>query len=312
MVNSEEAASGVCPKEDLSRQGTSLAGPLAVALGKPEGGRLLAVNDAFVRFSGWSAEEAVGRTCLELGLWQTVGQQQKYTELLLRNRLIYGVETTVRKKSGKRVAAVWSAELIGSEAEEHMIQAWLDISEYGKQETLLNLRSDKSRLVLEDLSEGVFVIQDWAFQSLNRRGAELLALPADQAQNRFVLDFFHPLEQDRIRAKLTRILKGGVATDCEEHRIIDSSGRVKWVELRCIRGDWNERPALVVFANDITRRKGGGGGALEEKPHPQFHIRRQHGLHLDKRPGGVLPDGQRFPGRIPEALPGAGGGQEAL
>src|ERR671930_613779 len=43
--------------------------PLALTVTSLDDGRLEAVNDGFVRLSGYAREEAVGRTSDELGLW---------------------------------------------------------------------------------------------------------------------------------------------------------------------------------------------------------------------------------------------------
>src|SRR5262249_37895702 len=46
-----------------------LASPYAIVISGMEDGRLIEVNDSFLRIMGFAREESIGRTSFELGLW---------------------------------------------------------------------------------------------------------------------------------------------------------------------------------------------------------------------------------------------------
>ncbi|HET9785822.1 MAG TPA: PAS domain S-box protein, partial [Pyrinomonadaceae bacterium] len=56
--------------------------PMMATISMLDGGRFLAVNDSFVFFTGYSREEAVGHTALELNLWPNPDDRRKVMDKL--------------------------------------------------------------------------------------------------------------------------------------------------------------------------------------------------------------------------------------
>jgi PAS domain S-box-containing protein len=87
--------------------------PAALSITLLEDGRLLEVNAAFLRMTGFSRDEVIGRTTLELGLWDNQSQNRLMMAKALRERgAIVDFETKFRKKSGEIRDALLSVELI--------------------------------------------------------------------------------------------------------------------------------------------------------------------------------------------------------
>jgi PAS domain S-box-containing protein len=85
--------------------------PAALSISLLEDGRLLEVNAAFLRMTGFSREEVIGRSTLELGLWDN--QDRLMMAKALRERgAIVDFEIEFRKKSGEVRDALLSVELI--------------------------------------------------------------------------------------------------------------------------------------------------------------------------------------------------------
>ena len=85
--------------------------PAALSITLLEDGRLLEVNAAFLRMTGFSRDEVIGRSTLELGLWDN--QDRLMMAKALRERgAIVDFEIKFRKKSGEVRNALLSVELI--------------------------------------------------------------------------------------------------------------------------------------------------------------------------------------------------------
>ena len=50
------------------------------------------VNDAYCRLFGYSREEAIGRSGIEMGLWAEAGDRAKFIELLARDGVVRELE----------------------------------------------------------------------------------------------------------------------------------------------------------------------------------------------------------------------------
>jgi PAS domain S-box-containing protein len=88
------------------------ASPTAISLATRDEGRFLEVNDGFLRFTGYTREEVIGRRGVELALW--VDPQQRLeinAELEARNE-VRDRQVRIRKKNGQIAEAILSAELI--------------------------------------------------------------------------------------------------------------------------------------------------------------------------------------------------------
>jgi light-regulated signal transduction histidine kinase (bacteriophytochrome) len=79
--------------------------------------------------TGFSREEVIGRTSVELGMWVDAGERAAMVELLRRDRVIKDQETRYRMKSGEVRIMLRSAELIELGGETCIINVTRDITE---------------------------------------------------------------------------------------------------------------------------------------------------------------------------------------
>jgi PAS domain S-box-containing protein len=100
-----------------------------IAISTLEYGRFIDVNDAFLKITGFSREEAIGRTSVELGMWVDAGERAKMVEMLRRDGVIKDQETKYRLKSGEVRIMLRSAELVEIGGETCIINVTRDITE---------------------------------------------------------------------------------------------------------------------------------------------------------------------------------------
>ena len=75
--------------------------PVPVVLSVIADGRILEVSDAWSRDIGYSREETIGRTTVELGVYSIAGQRERILEILSGEGGIYSREFEFRLKSGQ-------------------------------------------------------------------------------------------------------------------------------------------------------------------------------------------------------------------
>ncbi|MEI6668693.1 MAG: response regulator [Acidobacteriota bacterium] len=75
--------------------------PLACVIATIDERRILEVNEAFCRISGYRSEEVVGRTPVELGMWPRPEDRSVALPVLNGLDVHQSVETTMRRKSGE-------------------------------------------------------------------------------------------------------------------------------------------------------------------------------------------------------------------
>ncbi|NET30596.1 MAG: PAS domain S-box protein [Cyanothece sp. SIO1E1] len=75
-------------------------------------GRLIDFNDSFLRMTGYSREEVLGRTTLELNLWSNLTDRSRLQQMLQEHGSVQNQEFTFRNKFGELMVGLASTEII--------------------------------------------------------------------------------------------------------------------------------------------------------------------------------------------------------
>ncbi len=122
-------------------------------------------------------------------------------------------------------------------------------------EDVLRASEEKYRLVVENASEAIVIIQDNYIQYFNPKTLRVLNHPADTLTTRTVDEVIHPDDRDMSRNRRLRMIKGESVPSNFCCRIIDKDGGMRWLEINSVLITWMGRPAILSFFNNITERK---------------------------------------------------------
>jgi PAS domain S-box-containing protein len=111
--------------------------PVGFSLNSISNGRLVNVNAAWERITGYTRQEAIGRTSIELGTMTTSGTQAKIMEDLQAGRSVRDVEIPFVTKGGaSRVISV-NADILTLGGEKFLLSSYDDITEHRQAEQAL-------------------------------------------------------------------------------------------------------------------------------------------------------------------------------
>lgn len=120
------------------------ASPIFIGISRMNDGRFVLVNDAFVGWSGYSREEILGRSALDIGLWDQPEERHAFWGDLRSTGSIRDRECSFRNRAGRLFTMLISAEIIHLNHEPHMLGLALDITE--RKQVELELRSSEALL----------------------------------------------------------------------------------------------------------------------------------------------------------------------
>ncbi len=89
-----------------------LTSPDSMTVTRLEDGTYAAVNDGFFRLFGWSEPEIVGRSALDLGIWDSPADRAAMIERLRVDGVVENFETRFRTRDGRAFPALVSARVI--------------------------------------------------------------------------------------------------------------------------------------------------------------------------------------------------------
>lgn len=229
--------------------------PYALMLTRLADGRIQEVNDGFVRLSGYSREEALGKTTQELRLWAREEDRSILTEALTREGRMEPREFVFRVKSGALLIGMVSAETLRINDEPFILSSVRDITARKKAEEALKESEERYRKLVENANEAIMVAQEGRIRFNNRRTEEMIGYSERELQSREFTDFIHPEDRSMVMERHLARLKGEEVPTIYTFRVITKTGEVRWVEINSVLMIWEGRPASLFFLNDITERK---------------------------------------------------------
>lgn len=116
--------------------------------------RVLEVNDAWTKIFGYSREEAIGRTTMELGIYDAETYRKIMEEIRVKGQ-VRNVEVTVKNRTGEDRVLLVSREVIPMGDVPHLLAMGVDITDRKKAEEALTASEEKFRQLAEVAFEGI-------------------------------------------------------------------------------------------------------------------------------------------------------------
>lgn len=225
--------------------------PYAVTLARVRDGALIEVNDAFTQVSGYSKEEALGRSSLELGLWVNAQDRDQVFHDLSAGERVFNREFEFRHRDGKILTGLLSAQLLMLNGEQYILSSIADISERKRIEETLQTSEARQRALLRAVPDLILRHhRDGTYLDYHAADPSLLALPPEQFLGRNIRDIFPPEEAERFIGWNELALKTGREVIHEYDLKIGEE--LRHFEARIVASGPEE---VVTLVRDITELK---------------------------------------------------------
>jgi PAS domain S-box-containing protein len=136
-------------------------------------GRFAMVNDTFCRVMGFQRDEVMGRTSLELGLWDDPSNRQRLVDALRDGGRIEGHALRFVRKDGERVSMIASAARLEMDGREYLVLNARDVTEQEQ-------RRLEQEAILHTASIGIAFTRARRFMQANERFAQMFGWRTDQ------------------------------------------------------------------------------------------------------------------------------------
>src|SRR5262249_33085807 len=224
---------------------TASANPASITTLKT--GQYIDVNDSFLKATGYAREEVIGRTSVDLGIWEEPEHREEIIESLKQGKPIRNFELSYRNKFGERGVWLVSADLIEIQGERFVIATRNDITERKRAEERFSKAFHSSPVPMSITRQGRFLDLNASFaattgftrEEVIGRSAEELTMWPDDAERERVARIYDEVGHSRNLEVRFRMKCGQVRTFLTSTDVIEVGG------VRC----------MLVVANDITDRK---------------------------------------------------------
>jgi PAS domain S-box-containing protein/putative nucleotidyltransferase with HDIG domain len=215
------------------------------------------VNKTESKMLGYRPEEMIGRPFFDFVLPAQREEAKDRFRRGMAGEVLAKVDNRVYvKKDGSEVCVSIENNLeregekvIGTKS------TMVDVTVRKQAEAALKESEEKYRLVVDNASEVIIVVQDGMFRLVNPAGEAIMGLSEQELKLTPFLSFVHPDDQAMVLDFYQKRLQGEDIPVRYIFRIAIKDGSIKWAEINSVRIDWKGCPAILSFLVDVTVRK---------------------------------------------------------
>lgn len=186
--------------------------------------------------------------------WVDPERRLVWLQKLQDEGIVTDFEMHVKTTSGTELWAMGSGILIEYQGQRAVLSTQHDITERKEMEESLRRSQEQYKLLFENASESIVVIQDLKVVLSNEMAAVLTGYTSEELGRIPFIHYIHPDDAELVGTNHKKRLKGEIAARIYSYRIIKKDGSVRWVEMNS-KIDWNGKPATFNLLSDITERK---------------------------------------------------------
>ncbi|NMB78603.1 MAG: PAS domain S-box protein, partial [Methanomicrobiales archaeon] len=267
------------------------ASPFPAAINSVPDYRFVAVNRAFVEVSGFSKEEAIGKTHLGLGIISTMEAAKLIARFAIAGKL-ENQPLALKGRDGKEIQVIFSTVPITFEGRQAVLTMTAEVtqlrlfekeifqkneelnaamqriseaeselhknySELQKNEQAIRASEIKFRALVQNTLDGILIIDfSGNIHFVNRAVGDIVEID-DEAEivgKRNVMEFVAPESREEVM-KDFRTVAGGTDSYIAQYKLITDKKREIWIESIGKKIPYGTNDAILLSIRDVTGRK---------------------------------------------------------
>ena len=243
--------------------------PAPQAVSDVDSREIIDLNDRCLELSGYSREELIGKDADKLEVWIDPGERNRLGKKLRTAGFLKNEPVELRSRAGKKIMALWSAEIIQMHGRKLVLSMFYDETErrlaeeaLRKSRETLSRERNRLKVITETMGEGLYVFDTKGRISFsNSAAASVLGYSQDELLGQVAHDLFHHLynhEGHKVALEdcpfFKSVISGRSHSSEENFKRKDGSVFPVDVTSRPMIGEEGVTGAVTVF-RDISERK---------------------------------------------------------
>jgi PAS domain S-box-containing protein len=218
----------------------------------------ISINKGFSQIMGYSVEDVLGKTSLELNIWVNPEDRKALVDGLTQYGEVIDLEARFRSKNGDIRDGLMSASVFQVDNIPHIMSITRDITERKKIEKMLRESEERYRTTFELTALGIaHLALDGRWLRVNQALCDIVGYSREELLDKTFQEITHP---DDLAADLEytrRVLAGDIQTYSMEKRYYRKDGVMIWINLTVAlaRESSGEPEYFISVVEEITKRK---------------------------------------------------------
>jgi PAS domain S-box-containing protein len=222
--------------------------PVAVSVQRWRDRVIVDVNPAFTALFGWTREEVVGHTAVEMKILDEVTAREKV--MMLGAAAISNGELVVRTRDGDARDVLFGAGLVEMQGELHAISTFTDITDRKLAEERTLRSEERYRSLFDYAPDGILIADaNGRYIDANASMARMLGYPREEIIGKSGADIVSPVERQHVQSALLDIKSSpDYSKEWTFHRKDGTSFRAEVIATQTPDGN------VLAMVRDITDR----------------------------------------------------------
>ncbi len=233
--------------------------PVPLTLVSALDGSFVDVNEAFLRETGYSREEIIGKMATTIGIIPDEEEYGRFASSLRGQRTLLGLEMTTRRKSGELRTCRFSSSVVLMGGRPHILSSVEDITETKQAEEELRQSEQRFRALFENASDAIALHgftpegRPSHFLNVNDNMSTLTGYTRDELLSMSFMDLDDPEDWQKGRSIARHLMEKGDLVFEVTH--VRKDGSKIPVEVSAHVFFIQDRKVTLSIIRDITERK---------------------------------------------------------
>ena len=223
-----------------------------------ETGHYIEVNDAHEKIFGFTREQTIGHSPLELGIIENSRDREEMVQGLKENGRISTREVPARSRDGKLLTLIYSAEVITLGGRRCVLRVSHDVTARKQAEEALRESERRFRSYFELASVGFAITsRERRYLAINDEYCRIVGYSREELLQKSWIDLTYPEDLKSNEDVFAQALAGKVDAYTLNKRFIRKDGRIIQctISARCVRKPDGAPDYFVSLLLDITERE---------------------------------------------------------
>jgi PAS domain S-box-containing protein len=234
-----------------------LTSPDSININRLSDGLYVQINKGFTQIMGYSEEDAIGKTSLELNIWKKTKDRDNLVKGLKSKAYVENLEAEFIAKNGETKYGLMSAAIMELAGEPHILSITRDITErYQVQEKIRKIGRHYQALI-EHAPDGIALINaDGKFKFVSPSAKRIFGFEITGEFEESPEKLTHPDDLPFVQSELAKIISDPSYIPTIQYRFRENNGNWKWIEstFTNLLSD-SSVEAIIINFRDINERK---------------------------------------------------------
>ncbi|MBF0230228.1 MAG: PAS domain S-box protein [Desulfamplus sp.] len=252
-INNNKKGDRQCEKSDSLCWTLFNTNPAGVVLTTLEDGLIFEVNDTMLDITGFSREEVLGKSILDIGFYPNNEVREEYIKILAEKKYIRNKEFYFFNKAKELHFGIFSAKIVEFRNRLCIFSSMFDISSKIDAQISFENTANKLKTLFESIPDMIFVV-DYAGKILhtNNTVTERLGYTYEELKTMHILSL-HPSDRKGDVVKTVGQILSGESNSCTIP-LVTRSGKKIPVETKVVLTTWDDHDVILGISRDITER----------------------------------------------------------